>query len=297
MDHKYLTTLMNRKFAEGDTDPIFRTVGFEPTLVRNLGFHNNTTKTGISVQGPLSLGGGGDLILQSAQGSSEMGDIVFSDSSGTEIHRLWSGTGTLNYRSTSSGTSYAMIHAGNLPTQATRWPTWSEVTSKPATFPPDSHTHAWSQVTGQPAQATRWPTWSEVTSKPSTFAPDSHTHSILDTNFGANLDSVTATGVYREETPSSGYSYTTTLNMNSSDGRQQLTISRDGGGMKFRGVNSGSGTTGWTSWKEVYHTGNMPTTATRWPTWSEVTGKPDYLARSRWGAAVPSPNAGDMYFT
>lgn len=35
---------------------------------------------------------------------------------------------------------------------------------------------AWGNITGAPATATRWPSWSEVTSKPSTFTPSSHTH-------------------------------------------------------------------------------------------------------------------------
>ena len=29
------------------------------------------------------------------------------------------------------------------------------------------------------------------------------------------------------------------------------------------------------AWRTVYHSGNLPTTASRWPTWGEVTGKPD----------------------
>lgn len=37
-------------------------------------------------------------------------------------------------------------------------------------------TMAWDSITGAPATATRWPSWSEVTSKPSTFTPSSHTH-------------------------------------------------------------------------------------------------------------------------
>ena len=79
----------------------------------------------------------------------------------------------------------------------------------------------------------------------------------LNLNVGASLDSVTSGGLYREEFPSSAYNYTTTLNMNSVDGRQQLTIARDGAGMKFRGNNSGSGSTGWGAWKDVIHSGNI----------------------------------------
>ena len=37
----------------------------------------------------------------------------------------------------------------------------------------------WSGVENKPETATRWPSWSEVTSKPDTFAPSSHTHSYL----------------------------------------------------------------------------------------------------------------------
>ncbi|MFN3898877.1 MAG: hypothetical protein ACK4ML_00740 [Alishewanella aestuarii] len=67
------------------------------------------------------------------------------------------------------------------PATATRWPSWTEVTSKPTTFTPSAHTHAWSDITsGVPATATRWPTWSEVTSKPSTFTPSAHTHDFRD---------------------------------------------------------------------------------------------------------------------
>lgn len=39
---------------------------------------------------------------------------------------------------------------------------------------------AWADLTGVPDFATRWPTWSEVTSKPSVFPPDTHSHAISD---------------------------------------------------------------------------------------------------------------------
>jgi hypothetical protein len=72
-----------------------------------------------------------------------------------------------------------------------------------------------------------------------------------------NLRTITSTGVYREEQPDSGYFYTTTLNMSSSDGRQQLTIERGGGGMKFRGTTSGSGDISWSPWRDVLHSSNF----------------------------------------
>lgn len=52
------------------------------------------------------------------------------------------------------------------PAQATRWPSWGEVTGKPSTMPPSSHTHPWSQITGQPVYTQRWPNWNEVSGKP-----------------------------------------------------------------------------------------------------------------------------------
>ncbi len=74
---------------------------------------------------------------------------------------------------------------------------------------------------------------------------------------GVLLEDVSESGIYRQEGPSSGFSYTTTLNLNSSDGRQQLTIERGGGGMKFRGSYYGSGNQGWSDWKDVVHSDNI----------------------------------------
>lgn len=54
-------------------------------------------------------------------------------------------------------------------TSALRWPAWAEVSNKPATFDPSSHTHPWSQVTGQPVTATRWPSLAEVTGTPANY--------------------------------------------------------------------------------------------------------------------------------
>jgi len=62
------------------------------------------------------------------------------------------------------------------PVQTTRWPSWAEVTGKPATMPPSAHSHPWAQITGAPAQATRWPAWGEVSGKPTTMPPAAHTH-------------------------------------------------------------------------------------------------------------------------
>ena len=50
---------------------------------------------------------------------------------------------------------------------------WAEITGKPTTFAPETHSHAWEDVTG----------------KPTTFAPSEHTHTIANvTGLQAKLD-------------------------------------------------------------------------------------------------------------
>jgi hypothetical protein len=204
-----------------------------------------------------------------------------------------------------------------------------------------SHTHPWAQVTGVPATATRWPTWTEVTSKPSTFAPSAHNHSGSDITSGtisnARLPSsisvtevegirlgVNNTGSSSQEgislyagantgKPSYGLLFTGTagngthggvtgdwatyFTMSGANNRGWIfqhaganvaSISSTG---VFTGTFSGnassassvpwSGVTGKPttfapsahnhSWSQV--TG-APATATRWPSWGEVSGKP-----------------------
>lgn len=64
------------------------------------------------------------------------------------------------------------------PATATRWPAFSEVTDKPARYPPAIHGHSWNEIDGKPATATRWPAFTEVTDRPATYPPDSHAHTL-----------------------------------------------------------------------------------------------------------------------
>ena len=76
-------------------------------------------------------------------------------------------------------TTMAWGNITGVPETATRWPSWSEVTNKPSTFTPSSHTHPLSGISdlqaswdallkaAPSAYVTRWPSWSEVTNKPS----------------------------------------------------------------------------------------------------------------------------------
>jgi len=45
---------------------------------------------------------------------------------------------------------------------------------------PTAHSHPWEDVNGKPDTATRWPSFSEVASKPATYPPSAHDHNIGD---------------------------------------------------------------------------------------------------------------------
>lgn len=95
--------------------------------------------------------------------------------------------GNMRFTGTLQAGTVPWARISEAPTTATRWPSWGEVTGKPSTFAPSTHTHAWVQVTDPPAQATRWPNWAEVTGKPTTFAPATHTHSNISITAGNGL--------------------------------------------------------------------------------------------------------------
>lgn len=75
---------------------------------------------------------------------------------------------------------------------------WSEITGKPSTFTPATHTHLWADITDKPstfAPSAHTHSWSEITDKPSTFTPSSHSHSISDvTNLQTELNSKATLG-------------------------------------------------------------------------------------------------------
>lgn len=50
------------------------------------------------------------------------------------------------------------------------------------------HDHPWTQITNIPDYASRWPTYAEVTGKPATFTPSSHTHAAADITSGRLAD-------------------------------------------------------------------------------------------------------------
>lgn len=64
----------------------------------------------------------------------------------------------------------------SVPAFASRWPSFSEVTDKPTTYPPSAHNQDWNTIQNPPATATRWPSFNEVTNKPSLYPPADHSH-------------------------------------------------------------------------------------------------------------------------
>lgn len=69
---------------------------------------------------------------------------------------------------------------------------WTDVTGKPSSFPPASHTHPISQVDGlQDALDSKLGSvaWGDVSGKPASFPPSAHTHAIADvTNLQTTLN-------------------------------------------------------------------------------------------------------------
>ncbi len=182
----------------------------------------------------------------------------------------------------------------------------------------------WSRVGNKPAQATRWPSWGEVTGKPGTFTPSSHTHGLLHDNLATAMANTTADNGWSMINGSySGFllksirtqqnapawilnNYAAGIAFGGADTKGVMSVSYDGPRVKFAGGNGTkpvwwyqlNGTSGRTydlnnmpsSWNNVagkpgtftpsahkHGWGDItgaPATATRWPSWNEVAGKP-----------------------
>lgn len=60
---------------------------------------------------------------------------------------------------------------------------WNDLTDKPATFPPATHTHLWVDITDKPATfapSAHTHPWGDITGTPATYAPSAHSHAIGD---------------------------------------------------------------------------------------------------------------------
>ena len=112
--------------------------------------------------------GGAGVYELPAASSSELGGIKLGYPTGTgKFYPVQLDSQQRAYVDVPWTDHYAWSDITDKPTTATRWPSWDEVTSKPSSFTPSAHTHAWGDITSDvPATATRWPSWTEVTSKP-----------------------------------------------------------------------------------------------------------------------------------
>ncbi|MGY4028343.1 phage tail-collar fiber domain-containing protein [Aeromonas rivuli] len=95
-------------------------------------------------------------------GGSKYRHTLFSPTSA--IHQLWYGYKANGTDTTSPSTNVRLYHTNDKPSLA-------ELGAAAA-----SHSHPWSQISGPPAQATRWPSWGEVSGKPN-LALAVHAHS------------------------------------------------------------------------------------------------------------------------
>jgi hypothetical protein len=72
---------------------------------------------------------------------------------------------------------------------------WGDITGKPSSFTPSAHTHAWGDITsGVPDTATRWPSWSEVTSKPTSKTAWGQTYLDSSSNFASISGDMSSVG-------------------------------------------------------------------------------------------------------
>ena len=175
--------------------------------------------------------------------------------------------GTITTSTSNSVTSTSHTHALTLPTTATRWPSWSEVTGKPSTFPPSSGGTL--SLTGTSASN------SALTV---TGSADHSAHINLK-NTG------TSGGNFHIIATNSGWSH----------GENRLLITS--GGASSTNFVFSVDSAGNPRWKGSLQEGTVPwarisgapATATSHPTWAQVTGKPSTFTPSS-----HSHGAGDL---
>ena len=178
----------------------------------------------------------------------------------------------------------------NKPAEATRWPTYAEVTGKPTEFTPAAHTHLWAHITDKPtefAPSAHTHLWAHITDKPATFTPSAHNHYNVisqgrQTAWAGTTDP-TYTGLSMVQAFANGYplDYGNVLNLHG-DVSGQIMLS-DANKLMLRAKAAGGS---WTDWTQVYtkldrvdytELLNVPTTftpAAHTHPWAQITGVP-----------------------
>lgn len=173
--------------------------------------------------------------------------------------------------------------------------TRSQITDFPSSLPA-SDVYAWAKAPSKPSYS-----WSEITGKPSTFAPSSHTHTTIQGTYtgsgGSQPPSYVTAGTLRANMMyynMSGSPYCDWLMMDTYTGSDvpyvtMIGVTKTETPRAFiaSGPKGNASTSSWVrkelatldaipttmAWDSI--TG-VPTTATRWPSWSEVTSKPSF---------------------
>lgn len=141
-----------------------------------------------ALDGLNGLGKNDGIILSAPWSSANYGHQIFLDDNSYTIAHRYRNSGTWSAWKT-------LIDSSNIGSQSVNYANsagsvaWTNVSGKPSTYAPSSHTHTKSQITDFPsslpasdvyawAKASSKPSysWGEITGKPSTFAPSSHTH-------------------------------------------------------------------------------------------------------------------------
>lgn len=146
----------------------------------------------------------------------------------------------------------------NKPAEATRWPTYAEVTGKPTEFTPAAHTHLWAHITDKPTEftpAAHTHLWAHITDKPSTFTPSEHNHyNVISQGRVTAWDGTTSPtymGISMVQAFANGYDYDygNVLNMHG-DVDTQLMID-DAGHVLVRSKAAAADAV-WTAWHQLY---------------------------------------------
>lgn len=178
------------------------------------------------------------------------------------------------------------------------WNSWKRVAfaDEIPTSLPASDVYAWAKASSKPSYS-----WSEITSKPSTFTPSSHTHSVIKGTYtgsgGSQPPSYVTAGTLRANMMYHNMSrspYCDWLMMDTYTGSDvpyvtMIGVTKTATPRAFiaSGPKGNASTSSWVrkelatvdaipttmAWGSI--TG-VPTTATRWPSWSEVTSKPSF---------------------
>ena len=158
----------------------------------------------------------------------------------------------------------------------------------------------WDFVQNKPETATRWPAFNEVSGKP-TFYPANRLQNLSSIEYGrSGLQWLDQSGIGGSGThgaapsnPTNDWWHHLILNHANSAGYYvDIAACFHSDSIAFRRNVVGN----LQPWRTLWHEGNAPATATRWPTWSEVSGKPSSFA-TNWASISDKPDTATRWPT